>query len=91
MGLFSTRWEGTYEGHTIVVSRSELTRGFNLQWDGNEIASRTWSFIGLGELHASATIGEREVPVHVSIVWGGLNGKCVVTVDGHEAVVTLVK
>jgi hypothetical protein len=91
MGLFSTRWEGTYQGHSIVVARSELTRGFNIEWDGTEIARRRWSFIGLGELHGTATLGDREVPVHVAIEWGGLNGKCVVTVDGREANVVLVK
>jgi hypothetical protein len=94
MGLLGTRWEASFQGHKIVVARNELTRGFNLEWDGEEIASRRWSLIGLGELHASAESEGRHVDVKVAIRWGGfseLDGKCIITVDGVEIPVTHVK
>lgn len=85
MGLLATRWEGQHEGHALVVARNELTKGFKLEFDGKEIASRTWSWVGLGELHATVEYGERSREVRVKIEWGGLaalSGKCDVTVDG---------
>jgi hypothetical protein len=91
MGLFKTRWESTYDGHAVVVERNELGRGFRIDWDGETIAHRSWTWIGLGELHASAEIGERHADVLVRIEWGGLNGKCTVTVDGTDVPMTLVK
>ena len=91
MGWLATRWEGTYEGCSVAVARNELTRGFKLEWNGHEIAHRTWSWIGLGELHATAELGERTVDVKVAIEWGGLNGKCTVTVDGTPVTLALVK
>lgn len=94
MGLLGTRWESEYEGHQLVVSRNELTKGFKLEWDGTEIAHRTWSLIGLGELHASAEAKGRPVDVRVAIQWGGLSeldGTCTITVDGKEIPVKHVK
>lgn len=94
MGLLGTRWEATYEGHELVVSRNELTRGFKLEWDGTEIASRVWSLVGLGQLHGSAQAKDRPVDVHVSIQWGGfseLDGVCTIRVDGQEIPVRHVK
>jgi hypothetical protein len=99
MGLLGTRWEAEYEGHRLVVTRNELTRGFALEWDGVEIARRTWSLIGLGELHASAEVADpagasyrtdgasRTVDVKVVIYLGSISepdGKCLIVVDGHE-------
>ena len=81
MGLLATRWEATYEGHKLVVARNELTRGFYLAWDGTEIASRHWSFIGVGVLHASAETGGRHVEVRVALTWGEA---CIITIDGKE-------
>lgn len=94
MGLLGTRWEAQYEGHRLVVSRNELTRGFKIEWDGEEIASRVWSLLGLGELHGSAEAKGRPVDVHVKIYWGGfseLDGVCQITVDGKEIPVEHVK
>ncbi len=34
MGILGTEWQAEYEGHAIVVSRNELTKGFKLMWDG---------------------------------------------------------
>lgn len=87
MGLLGTRWEAEFETHSLVVSRNELTKGFKLEWDGEEIAHRRWSALGLGELHASAEAGGRSVDVKVVIYWGGfeeMDGKCLITVDGRE-------
>jgi hypothetical protein len=87
MGLLGTRWEAEFEGHELVVSRNELTRGFKLEWDGEDIAHRKWSLVGLGELLTSAESNGRSVDVKVVIYWGGvseMDGKCLITVDGRE-------
>lgn len=94
MGLLGTRWEAEHEGHALVVSRNELTKGFSLEWDGVEIARRSWSWIGLGELHATAELDGKPVEVRVAISWGGLSqleGKCAISVDGKELAVKYVK
>jgi hypothetical protein len=94
MGLLGTEWDAEFEGHKLVVSRNELTRGFKLEWDGEDIAHRRWSLVGLGELHASAEAKGRHVDVKVVIYWGGaaeMNGKCLITVDGKEIPVRHVK
>ena len=91
MGLLKTRWEATHEGHALVVERSELTRGFALEWDGKEIARRSWSLIGLGELRGTAELAGRDVEVHVTIEFSGFDGKCTITVDGVEIAVRKVQ
>jgi len=40
MGILGTVWEAEYEGHKLVVSRNELTKGFKLEWNGIDIAHR---------------------------------------------------
>jgi hypothetical protein len=94
MGFLGTQWDGEFEGHKLVVSRNELTRGFKLEWDGTDIAHRRWSLVGLGELHTSAEANGRPVDVKVIIYWGGvseMDGKCIITVDGKEIPVRHVK
>jgi hypothetical protein len=94
MGLLATRWEGTYEGHNITVARSEVTRGFSLEWDGKEIAHRTWSWVGLGELHASAEREGGHHDVKATLSWGeGIltDGACTVTVDGKPVTMQHVR
>jgi hypothetical protein len=94
MGILGTRWEGEHAGHRIVVSRNELTKGFAIEWDGVEIARRTWSWIGLGELQATADLEGKPVDVRVSIEWGGLSqldGRCTATVDGKPVALQLAK
>ena len=83
--MLETGWRASYEGHALVVTRTELTKGFSLTWDGVEIARQSWSFFGLGELHGSADVQGRKVDVKASLRWGGLReiqGKCSLTVDG---------
>ncbi len=94
MGILGTRWEAEYEGHKLAINRNELTKGFNIEWDGEEVAKRKWSLIGLGELHGSVEAKGKPVDVKVVIHWGGLSeldGVCVVTVDGVEIPVKHVK
>lgn len=94
MGFLGTEWDAEYDGHKLVVSRNELTRGFKLEWDGVDIAHRRWSLVGLGELHASAEAKGKEVAVKVVIYWGGveeMDGKCLITIDGVEIPVRHVK
>ena len=94
MGLLETRWEGTYEGHAVVVSRNEIGRGFKIEWDGEVIANRTWSWVGLGELEGTAKVAGEPVAVKATIRWAGfreLDGKCTVAVDGDEVALTHVK
>lgn len=94
MGILATRWEGTHEGHAIVVSRNEIGRGFKIEWDGEVIASRSWSWIGLGELEGTAEAAGKPVDVKVALEWAGfkeLDGRCTVTVNGDEIPMTHVK
>jgi hypothetical protein len=95
MGLFGTRWVANYKGHEIAVARNEWTKGFAIEWDGEEIARRRWSFIGLGELDATAEIDGRDVDVQVRLDWSGklseLDGDCIVTVDGERVPTKQVK
>jgi len=94
MGMLATRWEADYKGHAIIVSRNEIGRGFQVEWDGEVIASRSWSFFGLGELQGTANAQDEPVEVNVALRWGGfseLDGKCTVTVDGEDVAMTHVK
>jgi hypothetical protein len=91
MGLFGTRWVAKYEGHDIAVARNEWTKGFAIEWDGVEIGRRRWSWIGLGELDATADIDGEEVEVHVELTWSGLDGACTITVGGENVPTTQVK
>lgn len=87
MGLLSTRWEAKFENHNLTVTRNEIGRGFALEWDGVELARRSWSWVGLGELHGTADVDGKHHDVKVVIEWGGfsaMDGKCTITVDGQE-------
>jgi hypothetical protein len=94
MGLLSTRWEAKYDGHNITVTRNEVGRGFAVEWDGVEIARRSWSWIGLGELHGTAEVDGKHHDVKVALEWAGfseLDGKCTLWVDGAEIPVKHVR
>ncbi len=95
MGWTSTRWEASYQGHNITVSRNELTKGFKVEWDGREIAHRTWSWIGLGELHGSAELGDKHVDVHVTLDATlkdiGTDGQCRIAIDGAPIAVKHIR
>jgi hypothetical protein len=41
MGLFSTHWSGTYEGHTIEVVRNTGGHHFELLLDGQVVDSES--------------------------------------------------
>ncbi|MBX3270319.1 MAG: hypothetical protein KF729_08655 [Sandaracinaceae bacterium] len=93
MGLLETRWEAQHQGHRIVVFRNELTKGFSLEWDGEELARRRWSWIGLGTLAGTAEVDGEPVEVHVELDWGGdgLNGTCTITVGGQRVTASRVR
>ena len=85
MGLLATRWEATFEGHLFSVHRNEVSKGFSLEMDGVELARRTWSWVGLGELHATAELKGQPVEVKLEIRWGWPHkpdGTCKITIDG---------
>jgi len=89
MGLITTRWEATYERHNITVTRTEIGRGFGLEWDGREIARRGWSWFGLGELHGTVEADGRRHEIHCTLSVGKgpgegvlTDGRCRITVDG---------
>jgi hypothetical protein len=89
MGLLGTRWKG----HEVAVSRNEWTKGFSIEWDGTEIARRSWSWIGLGELRGQVRVNGNPAEVQVVLGWGGaskLAGSCTVTVDGENVPVERV-
>ncbi len=95
MGLFGTRWEAQYKGHSIVISRNEWTKGFRVEWDGQEIARRAWSWIGLGELRGTAEVDGTPIEVQVTLDATlkdiGTDGRCYLVVGGEDVPVTLVK
>ncbi|MCA9626676.1 MAG: hypothetical protein KC766_03370 [Myxococcales bacterium] len=94
MGILGTRWEGEYRGHAVVVDRNEWTKGFKVLWDGEEIARRTWSLVGLGELRASVELEGQPQEVHVALEWdgvGNLDGSCEVSVAGEPITLKQVK
>ncbi|NOU34814.1 MAG: hypothetical protein HOO96_43540 [Polyangiaceae bacterium] len=82
-----TEWAGEHHGHAVVVARDELTRGFSIHWDGTLLGRRSWSWIGLGELHATAELAAQPVEVHVKLELG----KCTVTVAGEPVAMTKAK
>ena len=88
MGLLKTGWEAKYEGHKLVVSRNEFSRGYKLQWDGEEVASRAVSLVGLGELEGTVDMDGRARAVKVEL---DIGSKCKITVDGKELDVKRVK
>lgn len=95
MGILSTRWEGEHQGHRVAVVRNELTKGFAIEWDGEVIAERSWSWIGHGKLTATAELGGEPVEIRSALgwggAWGGLAGKCTVHVGDAEVPMTRTK
>jgi len=93
MGILSSRWEADYDGHHFTVSRSEVTRGFKLEYDGRLVDKQSWSLIGVGDLDGSIEIDGRTATVHVTL-FGRLplskEQECVITVDGKAIPVTTV-
>ena len=102
MGILKTRWEAEWRGHRLAITRNELTRGFSIWFDDAEIARRSWSWVGLGELKGDATVpaegyreGQRHVEVVVVISWpesnAEMDGHVTLTVDGQPVDVRHVK
>ena len=55
MGLFASRWEANWEGHTLTVTRNEWTKGYRLTCDGTQIDRKWWSPLGIGALQGELT------------------------------------
>lgn len=95
MGLLRTRWEAHHGGHRIAVVRNEFTKGFRLEWDGQEVARRAWSLLGLGELHATVVIDGK--PTEVRMVLDatfrgtGPGGQCRIEIAGESIPVRRIK
>jgi hypothetical protein len=82
VGRWKTRWEAAHEGHQIVVTRNELTKGFSLDVDGVEVARKRWSMAGVGTLAGTFRSGDRDVPIVVVLKLSMKRAECEVTVDG---------
>ena len=67
MGMLKSRWEADYQGHRFTVTRTELTRGFKLEYDGRLVDKKSWSLIGVGELDGTIETAGKTVPVHVAL------------------------
>ncbi len=86
MGILNSQWEADWKGHHLVVARNELTRGFWLKCDGEEIASKSVSLSGAGSLEAEIVEGDSTHIVRVALSSG-----CDIGVDGEALVVRTVK
>lgn len=94
MGILESRWEADYQGHHFTVTRTELTRGFKLEYDGRLVDKKSWSLIGVGELDGTIEHEGKSVQVHVTLT-GRLPlsdaQECEITVDGNDVPVRTVK
>lgn len=81
MAFLKTQWEVTYQGATLTVVRNELTKGFSVLRAGRVIAGKDRSWFGLGTIKGELTLGERLVPIVVTLSFGS---KCKVVIAGTE-------
>ena len=81
MGLFKTHWEVEYEGCLITIRRNEWTKGFVVECDGEQIAKRSWTLIGLGEVEGELEFQDKKVPFIVDVQ---SNSECFLRIEGKE-------
>ena len=86
MGLLGSRWEAAWEGHALVVIRNEWTKGFKLECDGEEVAGKSTSLVGTGELNGEITHDGRRVPVRVAV-----DSSCEIYIAGASIPVQTIK
>lgn len=88
MGLRTTRWETSYEGRRVIVSRDELTRGIDVVVDDKVVGNKKWSWLGTGTIAATVEHAGRSVALEVKVSppW-----KCKVSVDGQPLSVTKLR
>lgn len=91
MGWLTTRWETSHEGHQILVTRNELTKGFTLEVDGVILARKRWSFAGVGTIAGTFRSGDRDVSITAELKLTTRRPVCVVLVDGVELAVWNVR
>jgi hypothetical protein len=92
MGLFTTHWSGTYEGHSIEVVRTTGGHHFELVLDG-AVADSTTSWVNMGKRHLEGKLKHdgRELLVHALGEQGAFTESATVTVDGKPVPMTKTK
>ncbi len=94
MGILESKWEAEFQGHRFLVSRTELTRGFKLEYDGTLVDKKSWSLIGVGDLDGTIEVDGKNVPVKVTLT-GRLpfskEQECEIWVDGKPIPVRTTK
>ena len=85
MGLFSTHWQGTYEGHIIEVVRRKGGHEFELVIDGAKTDAAA-SMVNMGErkLHGALTHNGAELPVYAVGIQHAFSESATVLVNGME-------
>jgi hypothetical protein len=91
MGLLATRWEADFEGHRIVVSRNELTKGFALECDGHTVAEKSWSLVGVGTLEGTIEHEGRSLTVEAKLELSFVEPKCTLSIGGAAVPMRQVK
>lgn len=87
MGLMSTSWTASYKGHSIKITRNEITRGVAVEWDGTRIAEKRRSLLGVGETRAEAELEGKRVPISARLFFPA---KCRLTIGGETVATTRV-
>jgi hypothetical protein len=77
MGVFGSRWQASWQGRMLVVTRNEWTKGFKLLCDDEEIASKSMSLAGVGELTGEIMHEGSRIPVRVVV-----ESTCQIFIDG---------
>ena len=88
MGLLKTHWEATYEGCLITIRRNEWTKGFIVECDGERVAKRTWTLVGLGTVKGELTFEDRAIPFEVEVQ---PRSECFLRIEGEEIRASLVE
>lgn len=79
MSLVNDKWEASYEGHNVRVTRSNVSRGFELRIDGEKVAGKMMTLVGVGEATGKMHFDGREIPVKVEL---SIGNECNVWIDG---------
>ncbi len=94
MGILESRWEADYHGHHFTVTRTEVTRGFKLEYDGRLVDKHGWTLIGVGDLEGSIEMDGKQVEVRATLT-GRLpfskEQECEIRVDGQAIPVRTVQ
>jgi hypothetical protein len=91
MGLFTTHWAGSYEGHKIEVVRKTGGHHFELLIDGEVVDSES-SWVNMGRRHLEGKLRHdgRDLEVQALGVQGAFTETATVSVDGTPVPMTKV-